>query len=79
MSKARRLKKKLVRKLNVVNSTIAVFAVFAGYVVVAFLSGTSDLGAKQASNNDLTRSAIRLADSFEYYNQKKFDSSLLQK
>ena len=70
---ARRLKKKIQKKLNVPNFIIGGIAIMTSFMIVN-VGGTfsSSQGSDFSRADRLVSSAIRIADAFEIYNQKRF-------
>jgi len=67
-------KKKLFKKLNPVNFTLSLTAVLVSFVIVSVCGAIQDQrAAASSSTNSLVYSALRIADAFEFYNQKRFD------
>ena len=67
----KRLKAKVLKKINLLNVGIAVFCVLVGYLIV-FSPFTQNRQAGKGSLDEVTRSVNRIADSFELYNNKRF-------
>ena len=66
------LKRKALKKFNVLNIGIAAVCIFVGYIIAVFLNPTQGNWTKHNSVDEITQSAVRIADSFEFYNQKRF-------
>jgi hypothetical protein len=76
MPKRSSLKRKIKRNFGVFNCSAAIFSILAGYAVVMFLNSSgNDTSYNTPSLGTIAQATIRLADSFELYNQKKFSSS----
>jgi len=68
-----RLQRKIFKKLNFFNISTCFFSICAGYLVVSFLNSTWNGSSSNGNQFEtISQSASRLADSFEFYNQKKF-------
>lgn len=69
---AKYLKKKILRKINFTNFCIACCAVLASFCVVSVSGALQDRSSSDSGANGLVSSAVRIADAFEFYNQKRF-------
>ena len=73
-SRVGKIKKKVLKKVNFLNLSIAGLCLLAGYMVVALSSATQSYPPKKGAVENITESVNRIADSFELYNQKKFNT-----
>ena len=72
MHKKRRIKKTLKRKFNLTNLSIASLSILTSFIVVSISSSFQQQQISQPSQNNLLYSAVRLADAFDLYNEKRF-------
>ena len=72
MLKKRRIKKTIWRKLNTVNLSITAMSIFVSFMIVSVGNSFQISQNQQSSQNNLQYSALRLADAFELYNEKRF-------
>jgi len=72
MRKKKRIKKRILRKFNGINLSVAIVSVLASFMVVSISGSFQNYQAKQSSQEPLLYSAVRLADAFDFYNEKRF-------
>ncbi len=70
--KRRKIRKPFWLRFNSFNVSVSLLAVFTSYFIVTACGAVPELNSYQVREGGLTHSAIRLAEAFEEYNQKRF-------
>ncbi len=65
----------MLRQFNFLNIFVMALSIFAGYSVVSVASAAGDHQMRSGGMEEMVRSTARIADSFEFYNQRKFASN----
>ena len=68
----KRLKSKTKKSITLFNSVIFLFSISVGFLIVCISGSVQESKFKASKDGVLEHSAIRLADAFEIYNQKRF-------
>ncbi len=72
MRRKKKFKKRILRKFNAINLIIAIVSVLASFMIVSVSGSVQEYQTQQSSRKNLLYSAKRLADAFDFYNEKRF-------
>ena len=69
----RSLKRKILNKISPTNIVLTLGAILVSFTIVSISGAVQSHRTQAFSNESLLDSAIRIADAFEFYNQKRFN------